>query len=574
MSKTKAKKRVLTFSSKMLMLCLIPMIAICGLITIFSTRSLESSVETEIERALQIVAVSLDETYSNLYVGDYSQGMTGKITKGDITISGNTELIDALKERTNFEITLYFNQMRLITTLQRQQGGRATGTTGDKDLYARILEGESVFLPQVEIEGNLYYAYYQPLVNADGSVVGAIGVAKDATEVRQTITAQTTRIIMLSVIVLIIVTIIIVMLTTRMTRVMKHTRKFLSNVANGELAWEADAKLMGVKDELGDIYRMSVKLRDELYKVVNNMKDSSVDLIDSADQLTSMAGDTRQSVDVVYQSLEEITKGSATQAEETTVAKQNVERIGEQIGYITEEVDALTMHANQMSEAEQASEHIIGELNTYNQDSIVSVTKVAEQINALHASVKNIQSAITMIQNIADETDLLSLNASIEAARAGDAGRGFAIVAQQISKLAEQSNTTALEVEQIIAGIVTEANAMVEVMGEVRAKMDHQQTKLDETMEKSNAVAKEVNHSLENIDSIRSKVLVLGESGNAIQDIVYSLAAISEQNESSTQNTMGSAERMSHTMNKLEQASESLHKLAGELDETLTVFKL
>ena len=104
---------------------------ICILITVFSRQSLTKSVENEIEGALKIVAISLDETYSNLYQGDYEQDKSGKIKKGDVSISGNTDLIDALKKRTNYDITLYFNGMRLVTTLRSDTGAPANGTPAD-----------------------------------------------------------------------------------------------------------------------------------------------------------------------------------------------------------------------------------------------------------------------------------------------------------------------------------------------------------------------------------------------------------------------------------------------------------
>ena len=568
------KKRFFTFSRRMLLLALVPMLAICIMITMFSTKSLQSGLEEEIKKSLQIVAASLDETYSNLYEGDYKQDQVGRVTKGEVQITGDNKLIDALKERTGFEMTLYFDNMRLITTVKREKGGRSTGTRLDKEIAEQINKGESVFVENADIEGHTYYAYYQPLLNADGAVAGAIGVAKESEDVQANIKGQTTKIIIMSVVLMGVVSIIIVLLASKMVSVMEETRKFLGQIVKGELSTNVNKKITKRNDELGDIYNISIQLQNELRRIVSDIKKSSSDLITSADQLTNMAINTRGTVDVVYQSLEEITKGSATQADETGVAKHNVDRIGEQITYITDEVDALTRHAEQMSDAEKASEVIIGELNASNEEASTSVTKIAEQINTLHDSIASIQSAITMIQNIADETDLLSLNASIEAARAGDAGRGFAVVAQQISKLAEQSNTTAEEVEEIIAEIISESNRMVEVMEEVKVKMDQQQQKLDETMEKSNAVAVGVSNSLDNIENIRGKVSVLSDSGDAIQDVVHNLASISEQNEASTTSTMNSAHGMSDTMNSLEVSSENLRQLAGKLDEALAIFKM
>ena len=569
---TAKRFRLLTFSRKMLLLCLAPMMLICILITVFSRQSLTKSVENEIDDALKIVAISLDETYSNLYQGDYEQDKSGKIKKGDVSISGNTDLIDALKKRTNYDITLYFNGMRLVTTLRN--GAPANGTPADSAIYEKIMKGKTVFLSNVKLYGKEYYVLYQPLVNADGTVAGGIGVAKDATDVKKTIAAQTRRITLISIVLLVLAAVLIIFLTTRMVLVMKSTKHFLAKLAQGEFGANPKQKHMKRNDELGDIYRSSVRLQQELRKIVDNIKQSSESLINSANQLTGMAQSTRTTVDSVCNSMRGITDASVSQNEETAVAIGNVQGMANEIAYISNIMDSLTQHANQMSEAEQASETIIHQLNASNEETIDTITNVAEQINALHSSVESIQTAINMIQSIAEETDLLSLNANIEAARAGEAGRGFSVVATQINKLADQSNSTAENVADIIANIIAEADRMVEMMGDVKNKIHKQQEKLDDTMDKSSAVALGVNNSLRDIDTIRNKISVLSQSGDSIQDIVTKLASIAEQNESSTQATMDSALGMSDTMNSLENASESLKDMAHALDESLVRFKM
>ena len=570
---TAKRFRLLTFSRKMLLLCLAPMMLIYILITVFSRQSLTKSVENEIDDALKIVAISLDETYSNLYQGDYEQDKSGKIKKGDVSISGNTDLIDALKKRTNYDITLYFNGMRLVTTLRNDAGAPANGTPADSAIYEKIMKGKTVFLSNVKLYGKEYYVLYQPLVNADGTVAGGIGVAKDATDVKKTIAAQTRRITLISIVLLVLAAVLIIFLTTRMVLVMKSTKHFLAKLAQGEFGANPKQKHMKRNDELGDIYRSSVRLQQELRKIVDNIKQSSESLINSANQLTGMAQSTRTTVDSVCNSMRGITDASVSQNEETAVAIGNVQGMANEIAYISNIMDSLTQHANQMSEAEQASETIIHQLNASNEETIDTITNVAEQINALHSSVESIQTAINMIQSIAEETDL-SLNANIEAARAGEAGRGFSVVATQINKLADQSNSTAENVADIIANIIAEADRMVEMMGDVKNKIHKQQEKLDDTMDKSSAVALGVNNSLRDIDTIRNKISVLSQSGDSIQDIVTKLASIAEQNESSTQATMDSALGMSDTMNSLENASESLKDMAHALDESLVRFKM
>lgn len=568
------RKRFMTFSRKLVGLCLLPMILICVVITIFSSRSLRTGIENEIEKSLQIVAATLDETYTNLYEGDYQKGMTGKVTKGDTTISGDTKLIDGLKEQTGFEASLFFGNMRLITTIEKEKGGIANGTSLDKEIYEKIAAGEQVFQKDFEIQGRSYYAYYQPLVNSDGSIVGAIEVAMETSSIQGTINSQISKVVIFSVIFVVLASAVMMFLSRHMVATMKTTREFLSKIAAGELSVVPDEKQLKQNDELGDIYGISVQLQTELRRIVTHIKSSADDLVHSANQLTDMAQTTKKTVEGVLCSVEEISQGAATQEEGTATASDNVGMIGEQINYITDEVDSLTEHAGQMSSAEKESEQIIGELNSSNEDTKASVTRVADQIGIMNQSIQSIHTAVEMIQSIADETDLLSLNASIEAARAGEAGRGFAVVAEQICKLAEQSNHSADEIEKIIAEVMSESNKMVEIMDEVRANMDHQQNKLEETKTKYHAVAQGVENSLSNIGSIKEKMDVLSGSGEAIRGIVQDLSAISGQNAASAQSTMQAAQDMSNTMNDLEVSSEKLLHLADNLNETLAIFKM
>ena len=568
------KKRFINFSTKLVGLCLLPMLIICIVITFFSINSLKTGIENEVEKSLRIVAVTLDETYTNLYEGDYKKGLSGRISKGDTVISGDTQLIDGIKSQTGFEASMFFGNMRLITTVSKEVGGPATGTSLDKELYEQIAAGESLFQKEFEIQGRSYYAYYRPLINSDGSVIGAIEVAMETSTIQKTINTQIMKIVLFSIIFVVLASLVMMLISRGMVLTMQRTKAFLSRIAAGELDAVPDEKQLKQKDELGDIYGISVQLQMELRRIVNHIKSSADDLVSSANHLTDMAQDTQGIVEGVLNSVEEISQGTVTQAEGTSTANDNVGRIGEQIGFIKDEVNSLTMNARQMSGAEKESEQIIVELNASNEDTKSSVTRVADQIMIMNQSIQSIHTAVSMIQAIAEETDLLSLNASIEAARAGEAGRGFAVVAEQICRLAEQSNNSAEEIEKIIAEVMSESNKMVEIMDEVKSNMDHQQDKLEETKTKYSAVAEGVENSLENIDSIKEKMDVLSSSGIAIKDVVQDLSTISEQNAASASSTMQAARNMSNTVNSLEVSSEKLLHLADRLNDALAIFKM
>lgn len=570
----KKRPRLFNFSAKLLLMCMVPMILVSVIIIQVSTNILQEKLENQIEGALQIVTSSLMETYNSLYKGDYSTGSSGKLSKGDTMISGDTDLIDALKEQTGYESSMIYGDMRRITTIKREAGGRIQGTGVDKSVYKKVMSGKSVFRTDVKIQDTVYYAYYQPLFNSDGSVCGMVGSARPAAEVQKMIKRESRRIIQISIVIIVVSMIMVLFVTMRMAKTMKRINKYLSILSNGDLAVTPNNRLINRNDELGDIYYAAVKLQDEFRKIVTNIKDSVDNLTVEADGLTEMAQGTRLTVDEVVDSVELINKSAANQATHTSDAAGNVAKIGEQIEYISEDMDALTKEAGKMAEAEEASELIIRKLNESNEETMTSITNVAEQINVTNASVKKIRRAATMIQNISEETDLLSLNASIEAARAGEAGKGFAVVAEQICKLADQSNSAAEQIEEIIKQVMLESSKMVEIMEVVKDNVDEQQNKLDETKQKFSAVAVGVETSRASIDSIRQKMDVLGSSSEAILGVIDNLADISEQNVEATEDTMASTRDMTATMEELENASESLRVLSDRLDQSLDIFKM
>ncbi|MBQ6888280.1 MAG: cache domain-containing protein [Lachnospiraceae bacterium] len=568
------KKRVWTFSRKLLALCLLPMVVVCALVATISTVTLRKAIEEEIYSSLQIVAAAVSETYTNLYEGDYSVDFVGKVRKGDTEINGRYELIDAIKEKTGYDVSMLFGNTRLITSLKKENGARANGIPTDKAVYARIEEGKTFFLKDFEVVGNESYVIYEPLINSDGSIAGAIEVVTPSASVNRMISEQVMEIVIFALAFSVATAIIVLLLSRSMVIRMGRISRFLERLISGKLDHEPHVKNLKVQDELGDIYRNCVKVQDTFKEMVREIKLSCDDLKNAADKFSDLAQNTTDAADGVKVAVEEISNGARIQADSTGVAHDNIAMISNQIGLINKEVDDMADYAKIMSGKEKESEVIIGELSVSNDHTKDSVAKVAEQITLMSSAVVNIKNAVEMIQAIAEETDLLSLNASIEAARAGEAGRGFAVVAEQISKLALQSNDSGKDIERILGEITETSEKMVSVMGEVRLNMDIQQKKLEETRITYQAVAEGVDKSLENIGSIREKITVLNSSGESINDTVEDLAAISEENAMAASNTMETAKHMSDTMQTVQKSSKELLNLADRLQEVVGSFSV
>ena len=115
MKANKKRIRIWTFSNKLLTMCLLPMVLVCILISSLSTSTIRSAIDEEVLNSLEIVATSVNEIYTNLYEGDYSVDFVGKVRKGTTDITGNYQLVDALKESTGFEVSMLFGNIRLYT---------------------------------------------------------------------------------------------------------------------------------------------------------------------------------------------------------------------------------------------------------------------------------------------------------------------------------------------------------------------------------------------------------------------------------------------------------------------------
>lgn len=562
------------FSKRLLALCLLPMTIVCILVAALSTLTLKNMIEQQIQNSLQIVSVSVNETYTNMYEGDYTVDFVGKVRKGDTDITGRFELVDAIKEKTGFDVSMLFGNQRLLTTLRQENERRANGIPADKEVYARIEKGETFFLKDYVLFGKECYVLYQPLLNSDGSIIGAIEVVTESKTVKETVFAQVTGIVIFSLIVMLFAAVIVRILSRKMVVRMTRISTFLERLMRGNLDNEPHRKSLSVKDEIGDIYRNCIKVQDRFKEMVTQIKQSCAALEESASHFSKMAQSTSESSDTVRSAVEEITNGAKEQADNTAEAHDSIYLMSSQIGMITKEVDAMAVYAADMSEKEKESETIIGELSVSSNQTKDSVAKVAEQILLMSNAVSHIKKAVEMIQNIAGQTDLLSLNARIEAARAGEAGKGFAVVAEQISALALQSNDSGKDIERILGEITKTSETMVAVMEEVRANVDTQQQKLKNTRITYRAVAEGVSKSLENIESIKEKIDVLNASGASINVTVEALAAISEENAASAGNTMEITNEMSAAMQSVQESSDELLKLADRLQVAVGSFQI
>lgn len=210
------------------------------------------------------------------------------------------------------------------------------------------------------------------------------------------------------------------------------------------------------------------------------------------------------------------------------------------------------------------------EMNNKTSDTIGVVT---EQTDRTNESAQNISNAVTLIQDIAAQTNLLSLNASIEAARAGESGRGFAVVAEQIRKLAEDSAESATEIENIVRELMGNSKDSVEKMQELSRDSSVQADKLNRTKESFYELKKEINEVSSASKEIFDQTVVIEELKKGVNDVIEQLASVAQENAASTEETSASMQSLANNVDLCKEESAILNDLSKNINEQTSRFK-
>lgn len=336
----------------------------------------------------------------------------------------------------------------------------------------------------------------------------------------------------------------------------------------------SDKKMLNRKDEVGVMLRSITELKNIIVKVMAEIRAYSESLGEAAEALKNSANESSTAAGQVETAITGIADGASSQAQETQSATENVIVMGKMIEQASTEVEQLGDNAADMHKASENAMSILAELEKINQKTMEAIHIIGEQTQKTNESAAKIKVATDMISEIAEETTLLSLNASIEAARAGEQGRGFAVVANQIQKLAEQSADATTQITEVISELVNDAQESVQTMDEVKEVMNQQSENVSQTEKAFKNVEKGIAESIESVEKITDKTRKLDEARAGVVDVVQSLSAIAEENAASAEETSASASEVGSIMEDISQNANMLDEIAVKLNENVKRFKI
>ena len=328
------------------------------------------------------------------------------------------------------------------------------------------------------------------------------------------------------------------------------------------------------KDEIGELAKSFNYMVTSLRAMIQNIDEASQQVASTSEELMASSEQTSQATELITQSIQQIAVGSDSSLKGTSEANEVVSEISKGMDQIAQNIQEVSDTSLQTSQAAKTGNETIKD--SIEQMSLVhqSTEEMSKVITSLGVKSQEISQVISLITNIAEQTNLLALNAAIEAARAGEHGKGFAVVADEVRKLAEQSGHATKDVSQLISEIQKEVDQTVRAMEMGQNRVKEGIVSVNNAGEAFKQITNHVDHVSAQIQDVSAAVEEINASTDQLVQVINEAQKIAEQQSSYSQNVAASAEEQNASMEEIAAASGMLADMAEKLQHTVSSFKL
>ena len=348
-------------------------------------------------------------------------------------------------------------------------------------------------------------------------------------------------------------------------------QEVFDKASNGDLSTFTNIKS---RDELGNLGKNYNDMIKNIGVLLESAKKTSTTVYETSTGLSSMAEETTASMSKVSMAVSEIAQGAMNLAENSQETVTSIGELSSKLDTISNVTSDMSNVSNNTKELSSEGIGIVNVLISKNSETMEATMKVADIVTNMNESVKKISTISDAITEITEQTNLLSLNASIEAARAGDAGKGFAVVASEIGKLAEQSKKSTEQITVLIEEIQEKADIVVQAMNGTKEINQEQNQAVTKTEKIFNDISASITDLTGKVIEVKSSVDEMQVQKQIFVTQIESTSAISEETAASTEEVTASAERVTETMSRFSQNTEDLKQLAEKLKKEIDKFKM
>lgn len=560
MEQSKTKKRG-TFAAKIIVMVILAVIVSNVICMVFILESSKKQVTDSVKHTM----VDVVNTTSKIMENEISNSGVD-----DLDYDGYANNLSDVKLEGMDSAYMYVvqNDGTMLYHPTKEKVGQPVENAVIKGVVQQLQDGKKPGTTVVEYDfnGTTKYSAYTILNNENILVLTA-----DESEALAGITTVTGVAVGIIAIVVLIAIIISFIMGRRLMRPLVKVSTIIEDVANGNI--EADFSVVKESnDEIGLIIEKMKELTQSLGSIVGKIRNSSDTMSSNSYELNDTSSQTLAANNEISKAVEDVAEGSTGMAASISKINENLLEMSNE----TKDINASVDEIKNQTVAVQDSSKIMNDKIKSMQDSShkmdEGISAISKRIETVNTTVDKVSNIVSVIEEISSETNLLSLNASIEAARAGDAGKGFAVVAQEIRVLSDNTNTELENIKQIISSLVEECRYCVQASGTIVEDNAKQKEEIKAVLDEFGSLDEQIQKTAEKADEIEELVTAMIELNDDITKSSNSLTDVSAANAAATEEMNANIEELNAMMHGVSEMAGHMNDESDGLKEALSFF--
>lgn len=556
-----ANKKRGTFATKIIAMVILAIVASNVICMVFI---LESS-KKQITDSTKHTMVDVINTTSKIVENEISNADTEDLDYDEYAKSLSDVKLEGIDSSYVYVVK---NDGTMLYHPTKEKVGQPVENAVIKGVVQQLQDGKKPETAVVEYlfnETTKYSAY--TILNNENILV----LTADESEALAGITTVTGIAIGICTVVMLLTIIITFILGRRLMQPLVKVSTIIEDVANGDI--EADFSVVKESnDEIGLIIEKMKELTQSLGSIVGKIRNSSDTMSSNSYELNDTSSQTLAANNEISKAVEDVAEGSTGMAASISKINENLLEMSNE----TKDINASVDEIKNQTVAVQDSSKIMNDKIKSMQDSShkmdEGISAISKRIETVNTTVDKVSNIVSVIEEISSETNLLSLNASIEAARAGDAGKGFAVVAQEIRVLSDNTNTELENIKQIISSLVEECRYCVQASGTIVEDNAKQKEEIKAVLDEFGSLDEQIQKTAEKADEIEELVTAMIELNDDITKSSNSLTDVSAANAAATEEMNANIEELNAMMHGVSEMAGHMNNESDGLKEALSFF--